>query len=71
MATIAQIKKRIEKVEQRRSPPDIPPFHIIRPGKQPQAEIDAIRAEVADYEQRNPDGPPAFIIELTRYSHDD
>jgi hypothetical protein len=40
----------------------------IHPGQQPQAEIDAIRAEVADYEQRNPDGPPAFIIELMDYS---
>ena len=70
MATIAQIRRRIEQAEHRRSPPDLVPFHIIQPGKQPQAEIDAIRAEVVDYERRNPHGPPAFIIELMSYSDD-
>jgi len=32
--------------------------------RQTQAEIDAIRAEVDEYEQHNPDGMPAFIVEV-------
>ncbi len=65
MATIAQIRKRIEQAEARTHPgADIPPFHIIDRSRQTQAEIGAIRAEVDEYERRNPDGIPAFIVEV-------
>ena len=68
MATIAQIRKRIELAEAKTRPgADIPPFHIIDPSRQTQAEIDAIRAEVDEYERRNPYGVPAFIIELAYF----
>ena len=66
---LTHLAKRLERLEQQRSPArDIPPFHIIDPSRQTQAEIAAIRAEVDEYERRNPDGIPAFIVEVAFFS---
>lgn len=66
MSTLRSLRRRMDKLEAQKLPPAVPPFHVLD-GSQSQAEIEAIEREVADYEQRYPSGPPAFIIRCVMY----
>ena len=70
MATLSTLKKRIEAAEVRANPLPPRPLHIFCRRDQTQAEIDEIRAEVAEYERRCPAGPEPLTIELMSYLDD-
>ena len=70
MATISQIRKRIDKIEQRRNPPQVlkPPFVVFHPSDSPE-ETAAKEFELSEYERLCPDGEEgfAFAVHLTSY----
>ena len=68
MATISQIRKRIDKIELQRNPPPTanPPFLIFHPSDSPE-ETAAKEKLIADYDRDFPNGPPSFAIHLTSY----
>jgi hypothetical protein len=71
MPTIRQIRKRIERAEQKKYPADMTPPFQVHDGTQTPDELEAMRREIEEYERRCPNGPPGLIIDCTRYSNDD
>ena len=71
MATIRQLRKRIERAEQSKYPTHMTPPFQVRDGTQTPEELEAMERELEEYERRCPNGPPAFIIDCARYTRDD
>jgi hypothetical protein len=71
MATIRQIRKRIERAEQSKYPTHMTPPFQVRDGTQTPEELEVMERELEEYERRHPNGPPGLIIHCERYTRDD
>jgi len=71
MATIRQLRKRIERAEQSKYPTHMTPPFQVRDGTQTLEELEAMERELEEYERRCPNGPPGLIINCARYTRDD